>query len=66
MLKGTNTYYYHTGTIAGTTVDVTAASGAKVFINGEETSSYDVSANAKAVQILIQSESAAPYILVID
>lgn len=66
VLKGTNTYYYHTGTIAGTTVDVTAASGAKVFINGEETSSYDVSANAKAVQILIQSESAAPYILVID
>ena len=66
VLKGTNTYYDHTGTIAGTTVDVTAASGAKVFINGEETSSYDVSANAKAVQILIQSESAAPYILVID
>lgn len=66
VLKGTNTYYYHTGNIAGTTVDVTAASGAKVFINGEETTSYDVRTSAKAVQILVQSETAAPYILVID
>ena len=66
VLKGTNTYYYHTGNIAGTTVDVTAASGAKVFINGEETTSYDVKTSAKAVQILVQSGTAAPYILVID
>ena len=66
VLKGTNTYYYHTGNIAGTTVDVTAASGAKVFINGEETTSYDVRTSAKAVQILVQSGTAAPYILVID
>ena len=66
VLKGTNTYYYHTGNIAGTTVDVTAANGAKVFINGKETTSYDVSTSAEAVQILVQSGTAAPYILVID
>ena len=66
VAKGNNTYYYHTGDIAESPINVTATTGAKVFINGEETSSYTASANAKAVQILVQSESAAPYILVID
>lgn len=66
VAKGNNTYYYHTGDIAESAINVTATTGAKVFINGEETSSYTASANAKAVQILVQSESAAPYILVID
>lgn len=66
VAKGNNTYYYHTGDIAESPINVIATTGAKVFINGEETSSYTASANAKAVQILVQSESAAPYILVID
>lgn len=65
--KGNNVYYYSTGNgVDGRTITVASVDGAKVFINGTETTSLTLSDDIDAVQILVQGGDAAPYILVID
>ena len=65
--KGNNTYYYHTEDgVADEEITVASVTNAKVFINGTETNSAQLDGNTNIVQILVQSENAAPYILVID
>lgn len=65
--KGNNVYYYSTESgVDGRTITVASVDGAKVFINGTETTSLTLSDDIDAVQILVQGGDAAPYILVID
>ena len=65
--KGNNVYYYSTENgLSEDTITVASVDGAKVFINGVETSSLTLSENAEVVQILVQGGNATPYILVID
>lgn len=64
--KGNNVYYYSTENgLSEDRITVASVDGAKVFINGVETSSLTLSENAEVVQILVQGGNAAPYILVI-
>lgn len=65
--KGNNVYYYSTENgVDGLTINVASVDGAKVFINGTETTSLTLSDDNDTVQILVQGGNAAPYILVID
>ena len=65
--KGNNVYYYSTENgVDGRTITVASVDGAKVFINGTETTSLTLSDDIDTVQILVQGGDAAPYILVID
>lgn len=65
--KGNNVYFYSSDNgVAGRTITVASVDGAKVYINGTETTSLTLSDDAVKAQILVQVGNAAPYILVIE
>lgn len=62
---GNTVIYDVDGIYEGMPVDVTAASGANVYINSSASNSYTVGAGTDYIRIIVQTGDAAPYIAII-
>lgn len=60
-----NVVFYDYGLSSGMSITASGASGSYVFINGTDTTSYTTTADTDGVQIIVQSGTAEPFIVVI-